>query len=81
MLRGQGIGYPPYTTYSWYPGDYVETEGGGATREIEEADEIIKFVHGEGYFKRLQQKIQEHDLWIRNWEVVKTLGGYPKFRT
>jgi hypothetical protein len=73
MLRGQGIGYPPYTTYSWYPGDYVETKGGGATREIEEADDIIKFVHDEGYFKRLQQKIQEHDLWICNSLIGKPL--------
>jgi hypothetical protein len=81
MLREQGIGFPPYTTYSWYPDDYVETKGGGARREIEEADEVIKFVHDEGYFKRLQQKIQEHGLWIGNWEVVKTLGGYPKPRT
>jgi hypothetical protein len=81
LLRGHGIGYPPYTRYSWYADDYVETEGGGARREIEEADKIIEFVHDEGHFKRLQQKIQEHNLWIRNWEVVKTLGGYPKLRT
>ena len=81
MLRAQGIGYPPYTTYSWYADDYIATEGGDARREIEEANKIIEFVHDKGYFKRLQQKIQERDFWIRSWEVVKALGGYPKLRT
>jgi hypothetical protein len=75
MLIGQRIGYTPYT---WYPEDYVGMEGGAARREIEEADKIVKFVHDEGDFERLQQKTQGHALWYRNLELVKTLGGYYK---
>jgi hypothetical protein len=70
-----------YTPYTWYPDDYVETEGGGARREIEEADEIIKFVHDEGYFERLQQRIQENDLCYRYWRVMNTFGNYPNPQT